>query len=281
MRLSGMKMSLAVIVLLNLFMNFKGELHGQEWSGRILSSENSEGISYVNVGIIGRNRGTVSDESGNFSIKIDSSFIYDSIRFSMVGFENHTISVRQFISDTTRNFYMDPVSYELPEIEVRYHRPKRQIVGNPVDTDRLRSGFADNSLGSELGIMAVARKKALVKDINLNIAVCTYDSVTYRLNIYLVEDEVICNNILKEPIYLSFSKNSLSDIITIDLQKYSIVVEGDILISLEMYKDLKEGKLLFRTEFFTGETYHRKTSEGDWTKSPGIVGIYLNTLVLD
>jgi hypothetical protein len=48
------------------------------------------------------------------------------------------------------------------------------------------------------------------------------------------------------------------------------------LITLELYKDLGEGRLLFYTQFFTGLTYHKKTSEGKWTKAPGEVGMYLH-----
>jgi hypothetical protein len=47
-------------------------------------------------------------------------------------------------------------------------------------------------------------------------------------------------------------------------------------VTLELYKDLGEGRLLFKTEFFTGTTYHRKTSQGNWTEAPGVVGMYLH-----
>jgi hypothetical protein len=62
--------------------------------------------------------------------------------------------------------------------------------------------------------------------------------------------------------------------------KYSIIVEGDILVTLELYKDLGEGKLLFYTQYFTGFTYHKKTSEGKWTKAPGEIGMYLHGQVI-
>jgi hypothetical protein len=104
--------------------------------------------------------------------------------------------------------------------------------------------------------------------------------VTYRLNIYKSVNQTDYKNILTEPIYISFSKDKINNVITYDLSKYSIVVEGDILIALELYKDLGEGRLLFHTEFFTGSTFHRKTIDGNWSESPGVIGMYLDGHVI-
>jgi hypothetical protein len=70
------------------------------------------------------------------------------------------------------------------------------MLGTPVISDALKSGFADNNLGSELGIMVDTKGQVKLEDINLNVAVCTYDSVTYRLNIYKSIDEIEYKNIL-------------------------------------------------------------------------------------
>jgi len=112
------------------------------------------------------------------------------------------------------------------------------------------------------------------------VAICTYDSVTYRLNIYKTIDNIEYKNILTQPIYISFSKDKIDKPITLALGKYSIIVEGDILVTLELYKDLGQGKLLFYTQYFTSFTYHKKTSEGKWTKAPGEIGMYLHGQVI-
>jgi hypothetical protein len=64
-------------------------------------------------------------------------------------------------------------------------------------------------------------KKVKLKDINLNVAICTYDSVTYRLNIYQSEDQTEYKNILTSPVYISFSKDEIKKVITFDLSHYS------------------------------------------------------------
>jgi CarboxypepD_reg-like domain len=251
-------------------------LFSQSFSGRVFSNETKSGISFVNVGIIGKNVGTVTDQSGNFTLEIDNVYNNDSIRFSMIGYDSRSFLVSYFKENSSKPVYLSPKSYYLTEVKVFYHRTKEIMLGTPVISDALKSGFADNNLGSELGIMVDTKGQVKLEDINLNVAVCTYDSVTYRLNIYKTIDEIEYKNILTVPVYISFSKDKIKNVITYDLRKYSIILEGNVLITLELYKDLGEGRLLFYTQFFTGFTYHKKTSEGKWTKAPGEVGMYLH-----
>jgi hypothetical protein len=253
----------------------------QLFEGRVIVHENNNsGVAFVNVGIIGKNVGTVTNQYGNFSIQLDKIYDKDSIRFSMIGYESRSFLVRAFKDNAIKTIYLGPKSYSLTEVKILYHKAREVRLGTPVLSDALKSGFAENNLGSELGVKIKTRGQVKLEDINLNVATCTYDSVTYRLNIYRTTDKNEYNNILTQPIYISFSKDKIDKPITFELGKYSIIVEGDILVTLELYKDLGEGKLLFYTQYFTSYTYHKKTSEGKWTKAPGAIGIYLHGQVL-
>jgi hypothetical protein len=253
----------------------------QLFEGRVIVHENNNsGVSFVNVGIIGKNVGTVTDQSGNFSIDLDKIYDKDSIRFSMIGYESRSFLVRAFKDNAIKTIYLGPKSYSLTEVKIVYHKAREVRLGTPVISDALKSGFAENNLGSELGVKINTRETVKLEDINLNVAICTYDSVTYRLNIYKTVDNIEYKNILTQPIYISFSKDKIDKPITLALGKYSIIVEGDILVTLELYKDLGQGKLLFYTQYFTGFTYHKKTSEGKWTKAPGEIGMYLHGQVI-
>jgi hypothetical protein len=257
-----------------------GEIFGQPQTGTVFSSKTNAGIGYVNIGIIGRDVGTVSNDSGRFNITINKIYDNDSLRFSMIGYESRSFLVSQFRGNPVKDVYLTPRIYDLKEVKIVYSRPRKIILGTEVTADELRSGFAKNDLGSELGIKVKIRKPVKILNLNLNVAVCTYDSVTYRLNIYQTDDLEGYKNILTRPIYISFSKDKIGDVLTFDLREYSIIIEKDALITLELYKDLGEGKLLFYTTFFTGFTCHKKTSEGTWTEAPGVIGMYLNGQIL-
>jgi len=257
---------------------FPGVVFSQTKTGTVFSDETNTGIAYVNIGVIGKDIGTVSDASGNFTLNLDKIYDNDSIRFSIIGYKSKAFLVSYFKEDSIKKVYLSPRSYYLTEVKVIFHRPEKVLLGTPVTSNALKSGFADNELGSELGINVESRKQVRLKDINLNVAVCTFDSVTYRINIYQAKNDTSFVNILAKPIYISFSKDQIDKVIKFDLSQYSINVEGNILITLELYKDLGVGRLLFHTQFFTGYTYHRKTSQGRWTKAPGLVGMYLHCL---
>jgi hypothetical protein len=255
-------------------------VYSQSQQGRVISSETKEGVAFVNIGIIGKNIGTVSDKSGYFAIALESIYDNDSLRFSMIGYESKTFLTGDFKKSSITEVFLNPRSYTLHEVTVTYRKPKEIILGTPVLSNELRSGFASNNLGSELGVKIHTRGRVKLRDINFNVAICTYDSVTYRLNIYQSKGEDEYKNILREPVYISFTKDKIDKVITFDLWKYSILIEGDVLITLELYKDLGEGRLLFHTQFFTGTTYHRKASEGKWSMASGLVGMYLHGQLL-
>lgn len=260
-----------------------GLIFSQSQKGKVLSSKTDSGIGFVNVVILGKNIGTVSDVAGNFAITLDNIYDNDSLRFSLIGYESKNLLVRQFKDDSTKNVYLNPRFYNLQEVNIvslKTRKPKEIRLGTPVTSNVLRSGFPDNSLGSELGINVHVKGRVKLKDINLNVAICTFDSVTYRLNIYQLGNQTEYKNILTEPIYISFSKDKIKNVITYDLSKYFIIIEGNVLIALELYKDLGEGRLLFHTEFFTGSTFHRKTVDGEWTESAGVIGMYLKGQVI-
>jgi hypothetical protein len=267
-------------IILSFLLLLPGLIQGQQVTGRVISSETGSGIAYVNVGIIGRNAGTVTDEKGNFTLSIDKEFDNDSLRFFMIGFGPRAVLVTQFRNDSSKIISLHPVIYQLGEVNISSRRARKTEIGDEVVPNDFRSGFAYNTLGSELGHKVYTRHPIKLQDINLNIGVCTYDSVTYRLNIYRKSESGDYKNILTVPIYISFTKEQINDPVTFDLSKYSIVIEGDIIIALELYKDLGEGRLLFRTRFLQGSTIHRKASEAEWTEAAGSVGMYLHGLVL-
>jgi hypothetical protein len=249
-------------------------IFSQTHQGNVLSEDFKTGIGFVNIGVIGKNIGTVSDKSGHYSIDLKQISDKDSIRFSMIGYDSRSFLIGEFRKDSTRDVYLSQRVYCIPEFTVVYRKPRRIELGTRVTSD-FGSGFGSNDLGLELAVKVHARGRVRLDDINLNISKCTYDSVTYRLNVYQLNDNKEYVNILNEPVYLSFTKDKIKEAITFNLTKYSIIIEGDIMVALELYRDLGEGKLFFRTEEFTGTTFHRRSNTGTWGEAAGVVGIYL------
>jgi hypothetical protein len=254
---------------------------GQEITGKVLTIGANDPVAYANVVVIGKSTGTISDTQGNFKLNLAKCNDSDTLHFSMIGYESKSLALRQFKAETAKTVYLKPAVYSLREVVCSPMRNYRQMrIGTPIYSDAIRSGFSDNTLGSEMGIKVNVNRKVRLKDLNLNVSVCTYDSVSYRLNIYQTENQNTYKNILTEPIYVTFTRNEADDYLSFDLSDYSIVVEGEVVIALQLYKDLGEGKLLFHTNFLSGSTQFRKTNDDTWAQATGEIGMYLNGDIL-
>jgi|WetSurMetagenome_2_1015567.scaffolds.fasta_scaffold00003_213 hypothetical protein len=262
----------AILVIQMLY--FPVTLISQDY--KVISATTKEGIGFVNIGVVGKNTGTVTGATGNFSLNFTELDESDSLRFSMIGYEPVTYYVGRLKKEASKTVELIPKIYELPETKIIYPRGKEVMLGTPVISTALKSGFADNNLGYELGIKVYVKKRLKLKDINLNVGSCTYDSVTYRLNIYKLTEEDKWENILSNPIYISFTMKDIHKEFTFSLKEYSILLEGEYIITLELYRDLGTGKLLFLTQFFTGTTWNRKSRESEWRQTPGQVGLFLH-----
>ena len=259
-----------------------GLIFGQYKKGKILSGKTNSALAYVNIIISGKNIGTVSDESGNFILDNDKIHDEDSLLFSMIGYEPKFLPIAHFKEDTFRNVYLNPKCYDLEEVVMTSHKFKTKKVrlGTPVQPNIIKSGFAENNLGSEFGVKIKAKGRVRLQNLNLNVATCTFDTVKYRLNIYQSIDQTEYKNILTEPIYITFSKDKIDNHVSFDLSEYSLIVEGNVIVALELYKDLGEGKLLFHTNFLAGSTQFRKTHDSNWAEASGVIGIYLQGYAL-
>lgn len=250
-------------------------LIAQPITGSVISAGDKQPISYVNVGIPGKSIGTVSDKNGRFEIVLDDRYNADSLQFSMVGFNSRRIAVAELRANARPTIELREKVFELSEIVIQPRDYKTKTLGVKTKVKKLSAGFEDNLLGYECGILMKVKKTALIKQVNINIASCSFDKLFYRLNIYEKQDNMDFENILQEPIYITMAREDVKDEIQIDLQARDILVEGDFLVTLEHIKDLGKGHLLFSASIID-KTYFRKTSMGSWETAP--VGISISVV---
>ncbi len=261
-----------------LFILTSSSLFGQTYTGKVIESKNKLPIEFVNIGIVGKNIGTTSDMGGHYKIVIDSLFDNDSLLFSCIGYLPYKIKVVNYKKLDNWNIQLQKKIYDLDEVVINPKKFKQQILGIKSKSKRMQAGFKDNKLGYELGLLLKVKKSAFLEKVDISIAVCTYDSIFYRLNIYRVRDKMEFENILQKPIYISLPKEKVKELISINLKPYNIVVEGDFLITLEHVKDLGPGNLFFSIGM-SKKTYYRKTSQGVWDKVPIGIGISVTAQV--
>jgi hypothetical protein len=258
------------LIVFLFFLSGHALLYGQTITGTVFEKNSETPVGYVNIGIVGKNIGAVSDQNGKYILQISPEYYNDTLRFSCIGYHSYSVKVSDFINQNNRNVGIETMLYELSEVVVRPKKIKQKTLGITV---RNRFGvecFADSVKGSEVGIVIKNKNRVFVNEVNLNISNCSYDTIFYRMNIYQVKKDMQFENILRNPVYVSSSKEDVKNKITVDLRHLNLVIEGDFLVTFEAVKDLGPGKLCFFACSFY-KSYRRNASQGAWgTVSKGI-----------
>ncbi len=246
---------------------------GQKISGLTVDEKSNMPVKYVSVGIKGTTIGTISDNNGRYSIELNQIMENDTIAFSCIGYESVLMKVSDLMAVENKNIFLKAKAHQLDEVVISSKEYIQKTLGVKNTSSIICSGFQDNFLGYELGILMHAKKPAKIKKVNFHIAFCSYDTIFYRLNVYRKNGKMNFENILQYPVYIALSKDSVNNKITVDLEKEDIKVSGDFLVTLENVKDLGYGYLYFYAIPFRS-TYYRRTMQDQWHKK--FVGVSIS-----
>ena len=272
------------LVLLIIFKLFWFSAYSQIVTGKIIDAESKSPIAYVNIGVVGGNKGTVSGSDGMFLLDLSEQYNPDTLRISIIGYHSISLTIEDFKKAHEQN--MDGLiiplirkSIILKEVIVTPHEFKEKSVGGKgklgvviFETNK------DTVLGSEVGtVIKVKKAPALIRDVNIVFKGNTYDdSILFRINIYSMNNELPGENILSEPVYAV--SNIKKGIFTVNLEKYNLYVENDFLVALEWLQQIGEKELRFGMGL-KGKSFMRTSSQGDWDRFPmGSIGIFATIL---
>ena len=237
-------------------------LFGQSISGTVFEKNGENPVEYVNIGIVGKNIGTISDLNGKYTLQFDTEYYNDTLRFSCIGYHSYSVKVSDFIKLNNGNVNLEKRLYDLTEVVVRPKKVKQKTLG-VTKTKIAAACYTDSLKGGEIGTLMKNKNTVFLKEINVYILSCSYDTIFYRMNIYKTHKDMQFENILSEPIYIRSSKEEIKDKITIDLQDLNLVVNDDFLVTFEAVKNLGPGNLCFYASL-VHKSYERKTSQGTW-----------------
>ncbi|MDR1407001.1 MAG: carboxypeptidase-like regulatory domain-containing protein [Tannerella sp.] len=96
-------------------------------SGTVRDAKTKKAVEYVNVSALGTNVGTITNEDGEFSLKISRDLDVKEILLSSIGYYNAKITVNGN-SLEGRTFLITPESYLLSEIQVFSWRNPRDLI---------------------------------------------------------------------------------------------------------------------------------------------------------
>ena len=246
--------------------------------GYVKDKQTQSAVAYVNIGIVGKNTGTVSRTDGWFRLSIEDMFRDDTLRFSMIGYKSYTVKVADALQKFTNpaTVFMEMEAVKLNEVIVTGKPLKRAVLGNRTESTIVQAGFTSNELGNEVGIaIKIKKKPTYIERFNIFISDNTYDTLKFRINIYSLKDGLPSENLMPQPVvvFTTLKKGRLS----IDLSKYNIIVTDNIFASLEWIEDLGKSGLYFSASLGGSPVIARHTSQGKWEKvGPVSLGINLD-----
>ena len=250
----------------------------QNFTGTVLNKQDNTPVEYVNIGIPGKDIGTVSDRSGIFNISLTETSDNDTLLFSCTGYQTVALTIGDLNKNTGKVFFMSKLANTATPVRTKLSSPVKKTLGI---TSRSKISDADmegGPLGSEWGIIIKTRKPALLENVIINLKGCTFDSIFYRLNIYRIGKNKDFKNILTRPVYVKLSKDEYADEIIFNILEENIVVSEDFLITLEQVAHLGKGSIKLCSNLWD-ETYLRSTSHGKWETLPIGFSISVDALV--
>jgi hypothetical protein len=241
-------------------------LYCQVLEGVVVDANTMQPIPYVNIGIISKGIGTVSDEKGGFQLPVSDKYINDKIGFSYIGYYAKDIEVDSVINlqPGIKKFYLTPRTYTISEVFVRPMAVKNMLLGNGMGSKHKFIGLgSDDMLGREIGaVIPLGNRNAFLKKAIVRVAVNNYGTIKLRLNIYNLKDNMPFEKINIEPIY--FETNIKEGKCVVDLEKYNIKLSQDFFVSMEYIQKMGNYGLYFTFSFDKNPTYFRETSLSPW-----------------
>lgn len=263
-----------ILIALLLLLNIAGA-QAQVFEGIVKDAKNNEVLSYVNVGIVGKAIGTVTDNNGHFSLTLNNNGS-DSLRISMIGYLPKSFLVSDFIKNYSPGeiISLSPFSQQLAEVVIKSAKLKQVVLGNTTQSKSADAGFTSGKLGNEIGIVIKIKKSpTYLKQFNASLAHAASDSVKLRLNFYSVVNGLPDKILQQQNIFVTVKKGD--DKVTIDLTPYQIVVEDKFFVSLEWIQNARGHGLMFSASLFGSSIISRETSQARWEKI-GIASIGFN-----
>ncbi len=244
-------------------------MRGQfEISGYVVDAKSDKPLAFVNIGIINKNTGTVSDIAGRFTFIATSSDLQDSIRFSMIGYTEYTLDIKSYMAQhgAESRIALLPMTEQLPSIVISGKRLREQLIGSTSNSKIFTCGFASDNLGNEVGqLIKIKNENNILKKIHIHIASVTHDTIRFRINLYEYDNDRPGRNLLNNNIIFSVV-DPKDGWMTIDVQKYNIVLGRHTIVALEWIEDFGAGEIRFSYRPLGPPLFYRKASQGNWER---------------
>jgi len=220
------------------FLFYTGFVNAQPIKGLIIDATTKKGLPYVQIGIQNKNIGTLSDEQGYFVIETHQVTDTDSLLFSYLGYEQKIYSIQQVKSDSP--IFLQEIAYSLPAIDIQASSFKKtKKFGYKRTTSKqmttgwggISSNYIKHPIGERGARIKFKGKTALLKNLYFHIADNEFDSVSLRVHLYTIKNDLPDKEIIKKNVFVTTSTKY--GWVKVPLSQLQLVTEEDLIATIE------------------------------------------------
>ncbi|GAA5020385.1 hypothetical protein GCM10011506_04960 [Marivirga lumbricoides] len=258
-------------------------------SGKVMDLKTESAIPFVNIGISGKNVGTISREDGSFDMIIKDYDSADSLSFSMVGYQPFSIAIKAINEDFLKVYLSEDIQI-LKEVSIKANEINEEVVlGRKKKTKTTRGQSNSTSYGTGMAYGIRINTEGLsymLKEVNFHMRFNSTDSILFRINIQDIKNGLPDQTILSKELYMKSYKGQKW--ISKDFSNEKIIIDQDVIISYEVVKVWFSNKT-YNNIFFTygkgyeeGGQYMRESSFSPWKTSSDAfpIALYITGRVL-
>ena len=255
-----------------------------QFTGNVVNSNSLKPLAYVNIGIALKNVGTTTLEDGSFSITIPEEYLSDTSTFSMVGYYDFKLALKDFHAKENKTIPLHEKSTVLNEVTVTAEKlvEKRFGIKRRNTLIHFTDGmFQESNDIFEIGqVIKFKNFPTQITSVNLHINDSRDDSSTFRINFYSYPDNQVGRRIVEKSIIQRHPVKT--GWLRFDLNEYNIVLKGKFVVAIEFLPEIKKNSKPIYYEVKLGGTsksFYRRNSLGLWNTPPHHYCMHVTALV--
>jgi predicted alpha/beta superfamily hydrolase len=250
--------------------------------GTLTDADTKSTLPFVNIGIKNKNVGTSSRENGSFTILIPGINENDTLTFSMVGYHELNIPIKNMV--TGKTIQLKAKLAQLNSVTITSAKLTEKGFG--IKNNKSLIHFTDGSTNQN-DIFEIAQLIKMdtvlsrITSLSLHVNDTRNDSGTFRINFYAFDGS--------RPTYKIVEKNILQTKaikegwLTFDLNAYKIYLKGKFVVSIEFIPAVKKNTPIYYEVKLGGsaKSFTRSSSQGEWVVPPHHYRLFVTALVPD
>ena len=240
-------------------------------TGTVQVQRTQQPLPFVNIGIRGKNTGTVADANGAFQLQIPAERQLDTLTFSAVGYQEQSWALAQLRTRQPLTIQLVEKPTLLGEVVVRARHPKVQRIGTTTHNPFLWGQVQrkdSHDMVEFAKLIPLAGKPAELLQAHIFLRYPTEDSLTFRLNFYRADQDLPTTRLIEQAIVVRTAVRN--GWLTIDLAPYALALQTDFYLGFEFLPGKSTAVPTFNYGGqFGGSAVSRTSSLGTWKREPG------------